>query len=305
MHISELIEDTKRYISSCQNKDYILSCQNKATKNYIPSGYKSIDRLTSGWRTSDLIIIAAQPYIGKTAFALTMARNMAVDNNIPVAIFSVDTSSRHLVRRMIKSETGLSVEKITGREELEKHEWEHLDIKLKQLSHAPIYIDDSITLSIDEFRSKAIRLVSKSGIKVIIIDYLQLMTGPPDLKGMSEQEYSSILKSLKEIAVVLNITIIVVSFLMRITEDEAQSNKKPDIKDLWNARVTVDNVDTLIFIHRPGIYQQERDLIQDANITIEQRDGSIYDVQMKFLTQFLKFEDIENDELRECTSKNT
>ena len=287
MHISELIEDTKHCIGSYQYKDYILSCQNKSTKNYIPSGYKSIDRLTSGWRTSDLIIIAARPNIGKTAFALTMARNMAVDNNIPVAIFSVERSSRHLGRRMIKSETGLSVEKITGREELEKHEWEHLDIKLKQLSQAPIYIDDSITLSIDEFRSKAIRLVSKAGVKLIIIDYLQLMTGPPDLKVMREQEYSSILKSLKEIAVGLNITIIVEALLMR--PSEKQSSIRPDIKDLWNAYVTVHFVDTIIFIHRPGIYQQERDLIQDTNITIEQRDGSIYNVQMKFLTQFLKF----------------
>ena len=153
----------------------------------VPSGYTGIDRVTYGWQASDLIIIAARPAMGKTAFVLTMARNMAVEHKVPVAVFSLEMSSVQLVKRLMVSETGLSAEKIRGGKKLEPYEWEQLNNRINQLSEAPLYIDDTPSLSIYEFRSKARRLVSNAGVKLIIIDYLQLMTGPPELKGMREQ----------------------------------------------------------------------------------------------------------------------
>ena len=196
----------------------------------VPSGYTGIDRVTYGWQASDLIIIAARPAMGKTAFVLTMARNMAVEHKVPVAVFSLEMSSVQLVKRLMVSETGLSAEKIRGGKKLEEYEWAQLDSKLNQLSEAPLYIDDTPSLSIYEFRSKARRLVANAGVKLIIIDYLQLMTGPPELKGMREQEVSSISRSLKAIAKELNIPIIALSQLSRAVETRGGA-KRPQLSD--------------------------------------------------------------------------
>ena len=137
----------------------------------VPSGFDKLDKLTSGWQQSDLIIIAARPGMGKTALTLSMARNIAVTQNIPVAFFSLEMSSVQLITRLISSETGLSSEKLrTGR--LEKHEWEQLNVKVKSLEKAPLYIDDTPSLSIFDLRAKARRLASQNGIKLIIVDYL-------------------------------------------------------------------------------------------------------------------------------------
>ena len=148
----------------------------------VPSGFTGIDKVTLGWQESDLVIIAARPSMGKTAFVLTMARNMAVDHHIPVAFFSLEMSSKQLVKRLLVSETGLSSEKIRGGQRLRDYELVQLHERIKDLAAAPLFIDDTPSISVYELRSKVRRLVRNAGVKLIIVDYLQLMTGPPELR---------------------------------------------------------------------------------------------------------------------------
>ncbi|HMC01932.1 MAG TPA: replicative DNA helicase, partial [Flavobacteriaceae bacterium] len=201
-----------------QAKKKIEEISNKEGLSGVPSGFDKLDKLTSGWQESDLIIIAARPGMGKTALTLSMARNIAVNQNIPVAFFSLEMASVQLITRLISSETGLSSEKLrTGR--LEKHEWEQLNVKVKGLEKAPLYIDDTPSLSIFDLRAKARRLASQHKIKLIVIDYLQLMTAGGGQKGGNrEQEISMISRNLKALAKELNIPVIALSQLSRAVE---------------------------------------------------------------------------------------
>jgi replicative DNA helicase len=214
-----------------QAKKKIEEISNKEGLSGIPSGFTKLDRLTSGWQPSDLIIVAARPGMGKTALTLTMARNIAVDQNIPVAFFSLEMSSVQLITRLISSETGLSSEKLrTGK--LEKHEWEQLNVKVKSLEKAPLFIDDTPSLSIFDLRAKARRLASQYGIKMIVIDYLQLMTAGGSQKGGNrEQEISMISRNLKALAKELNVPVIALSQLSRAVETRGGS-KRPLLSDL-------------------------------------------------------------------------
>lgn len=260
----------------------------------VPSGYTGIDRVTYGWQQSDLIIIAARPAMGKTAFVLTMARNMAVDHKVPVAVFSLEMSSVQLVKRLMVSETGLSSEKIRGGKKLEEHEWVQINDRLNSLSQAPLYIDDTPSLSIYEFRSKARRLVASAGVKLIIIDYLQLMTGPPELKGMREQEVSSISRSLKAIAKELNIPIIALSQLSRAVETRGGA-KRPQLSDLRESGAIEQDADIVMFIHRPDYYGMAEDQSQiglTEIIIAKHRNGSVCDVQMRFRSSEVRFVDV-------------
>lgn len=260
----------------------------------IPSGYTGIDRVTLGWQPSDLIIIAARPSVGKTAFVLTMARNMSVDHKIPVAFFSLEMSSVQLVKRLMVSETGLSAEKIKGGRKLEEHEWVQLNERLNALSQAPLYIDDTPSLSIYEFRSKARRLVSSAGVKLIVIDYLQLMTGPPELKGMREQEVSAISRSLKAIAKELNVPIVALSQLSRAVETRGGA-KRPQLSDLRESGAIEQDADIVMFIHRPEYYGLAEDPAQvglTEIIIAKHRNGQVCDVQMRFRSSEVRFVDI-------------
>ena len=191
-----------------QAKKRIEEIANREGLSGIPSGFSRVDKLTSGWQPSDLIIIAARPGMGKTALTLSMARNIAVEYEIPVAFFSLEMSSVQLITRLISSETGLSSEKLrTGK--LEKHEWEQLNVKVKSLEKAPLYIDDTPALSIFDLRAKARRLASQHDIKLIMVDYLQLMTAGGSQKGGNrEQEISTISRNLKALAKELNVPVI-------------------------------------------------------------------------------------------------
>lgn len=260
----------------------------------VPSGYTGIDRVTYGWQPSDLIIIAARPAMGKTAFVLTMARNMTVEHKVPVAVFSLEMSSVQLVKRLMVSETGLSSEKIRGGKKLEEHEWVQINDRLNALSQAPLYIDDTPSLSIYEFRSKARRLVSSAGVKMIVIDYLQLMTGPPELKGMREQEVSSISRSLKAIAKELNIPIIALSQLSRAVETRGGA-KRPQLSDLRESGAIEQDADIVMFIHRPDYYGMAEDQSQvglTEIIIAKHRNGAVCDVQMRFRNSEVRFVDI-------------
>ena len=259
----------------------------------VPSGYTGIDRVTLGWQPSDLIIIAARPSVGKTAFVLTMARNIAVDHNVPVAFFSLEMSSKQLVKRLVISETGLPAEKIKGGRKLEEYEWSQLNDRLNALSKAPLYIDETPSLSIYEFRSKARRLVSSQQVKLIIIDYLQLMTGPPELKGMREQEVSAISRSLKAIAKELDIPIIALSQLSRAVETRG-GEKRPQLSDLRESGAIEQDADIVMFIHRPEYYGTESETSSpgEAQIIIaKHRNGSTADVPMRFRASEARFVD--------------
>ncbi|HIZ86204.1 MAG TPA: replicative DNA helicase [Candidatus Coprenecus stercoravium] len=259
----------------------------------VPSGYTGIDRVTLGWQASDLVIIAARPAMGKTAFVLTMARNMAVDHKIPVAFFSLEMSSKQLVKRLLVSETGLSSEKIRGGKRLYDYEMIQLHERIKDLASAPLYIDDTPSLSIYELRSKARRLVRTAGVKLIIVDYLQLMTGPPELRGMREQEVSNISRSLKAIAKELDIPVIALSQLSRAVETRG-GNKRPQLSDLRESGAIEQDADIVMFIHRPEYYGMESETAEQglAEIIIaKHRNGSTADVPMRFRASEARFVD--------------
>lgn len=223
----------------------------------VPSGFTKLDRLTSGWQKSELVIIAARPSMGKTAFALSMARNMAIDHGKKVAIFSLEMSAVQLVNRLIVSETEIAGDKIkNGR--LSTQEWSLLESKIKALTEASIFIDDTPAISVFELRAKCRRLKAQNKLDIIIVDYLQLMTGPPD-SGSREQEVSSISRSLKSVAKELEVPVLSLSQLNRSVETRS-GNKKPMLSDLRESGAIEQDADMVIFIHRPekmGIQQDE------------------------------------------------
>ena len=191
--------------------DTLQELQGMTGPSGVPSGFPSIDRVTQGWQKSDLIILAARPSVGKTAFSLNIARNAAVDHNMPVAFFSLEMSADQLGKRLITTESGLTGDKIKGGTKLEDYEWVQLEDTLRRLSKAPLYIDDTPGIPIMEFRTKAKRLVKQKGVRLIVVDYLQLMQGPSELRGMREQEVAAISRTLKATAKELNIPIIALS----------------------------------------------------------------------------------------------
>jgi replicative DNA helicase len=275
----------------------------------VPSGFTSLDRITSGWQSSDLIIVAARPSMGKTAFVLSMARSIAVDFNKGVAFFSLEMEAIHLAKRLMVSETGLSSDKIRNGK-LEDHEWYQLETKIQALSAAPLYIDDTPALSIFEFRSKARRLVQNHSIQLIIIDYLQLMTGPPETKGMREQEVSAISRSLKAIAKELSVPIIALSQLNRAVETRA-GNKRPQLSDLRESGAIEQDADLVAFIHRPEYYgftedEEGNSLVGIAEIILaKHRNGAVGDVKLRFRSEEAKFYDLEDPGISASAQPNS
>jgi len=265
----------------------------------IASGFGEIDRLTSGWQPSDLIIVAARPGMGKTAFTLSMARNISVENNIPVAFFSLEMSAIQLITRLISSETGLNSEKLrTGK--LEKFEWELLNVKVTNLENAPLYIDDTPSLSIFELRAKARRLSSQFGIKLIVVDYLQLMTlGSSQKSGNREQEISTISRNLKALAKELDIPIIALSQLSRAVELRG-GTKRPILSDLRESGAIEQDADIVSFLYRPEYYKidewddEERSpaLGQAEFIVSKHRNGGLSSIKLKFINSLGKFENL-------------
>ncbi len=263
----------------------------------VPSGFTVIDRITSGWQRTDLIIIAARPSMGKTAFVLSMARNMAVNHNKSVALFSLEMSSIQLVTRLISAETELGSQKLkSGR--LEDWEWEHLNRKISSLDKAPIFIDDTPALSIFEFRAKCRRLKMQHQIDIIIVDYLQLMTAGSDSRGSREQEVSTISRSLKAIAKELDVPILALSQLNRSVE--SREGKRPQLSDLRESGAIEQDADIVLFIHRPeyfGITEDDsgNSLLGVAEIIIaKHRNGATDDVHLAFKKELAKFSDMEH-----------
>ena len=284
-----------------QAKKKIEEISNKDGLSGIPSGFPELDKLTSGWQPSDLVIIAARPGMGKTALTLSMARNMSVSKNIPIAFFSLEMSSIQLITRLISSETGLTSEKLrTGN--LEKFEWEQLNVKVSALENAPLYIDDTPSLSIFDLRAKARRLSSQYGIKLIVIDYLQLMTASVSNKnGNREQEISTISRNLKALAKELDIPVIALSQLSRAVETRGGS-KRPILSDLRESGAIEQDADIVSFIYRPEYYKidewddEERtpSAGQAEFIVAKHRNGGLDNIRLKFVTTLGRFENIED-----------
>ncbi|MGJ8737198.1 replicative DNA helicase [Zobellia laminariae] len=284
-----------------QAKKKIEEISNKEGMSGIATGFDKLDKLTSGWQPSDLIIVAARPGMGKTALTLSMARNIAVDGGQGVAFFSCEMSSVQLITRLISSETGLSSEKLrTGK--LEKHEWEQLNVKVKALEKAPLFIDDTPSLSIFDLRAKARRLASQHNIKIIIIDYLQLMTAGGTSKGGNrEQEISTISRNLKALAKELNIPVIALSQLSRAVETRGGS-KRPLLSDLRESGAIEQDADIVSFIFRPEYYKidewddEERSPTQGQAefIVAKHRNGGLENIRLKFIGNLGKFDNLDD-----------
>lgn len=262
----------------------------------ISSGFHKLDKMTSGWQNSDLVILAARPAMGKTAFALSMAKNIAVDQQIPVALFSLEMSNVQLVNRLIVNTCEIKGEKIKSGQ-LEPYEWAQLDKKIKDLYGKPLYIDDTPSLSVFELRTKARRLVREHGVKLIMIDYLQLMNASGMSFGSRQEEVSTVSRSLKGLAKELNIPILALSQLNRGVENrEGIEGKRPQLSDLRESGAIEQDADMVVFIHRPEYYHifkddQGNDLHGKAEIIIaKHRNGSVGDVLLTFKGQYARFE---------------
>lgn len=265
----------------------------------LQTGFDALDKMTSGWQNSDLVIIAARPAMGKTAFVLSMAKNMAVSYKYPIALFSLEMSNVQLVNRLIVNTCEIPGEKIKNGQ-LAPHEWEQLDFKIKELYDAPIFIDDTPSLSVFELRTKARRLVREHGVKMLIIDYLQLMNASGMNYGSREQEVSMISRSLKGLAKELNIPIIALSQLNRGVEGRAGAEgKRPQLSDLRESGAIEQDADMVCFIHRPEYYKILEDekgnsLIGLAEIIIaKHRNGATGDVLLRFKNEFARFQNVD------------
>ncbi|MCF0159555.1 MAG: replicative DNA helicase, partial [Bacteroidaceae bacterium] len=269
----------------------------------LSSGFHSLDAITTGWQPSDLVIIAARPAMGKTAFVLSMAKNMAIDMRIPTAVFSLEMSNLQLMNRLLSNVCEIESHKIkTG--QLEAHEWAQFDNRVTRMFEAPLFLDDTPSLSIFELRTKARRLVREHDVKVIIIDYLQLMNASGMSYGSRQEEVSTISRNLKGLAKELNIPIIALSQLNRGVEArEGFEGKKPQLSDLRESGAIEQDADMVCFIHRPEYYKMfqddnGRDMRGMAQIIIaKHRNGAVGEVLLRFKGEFTRFMNLEDEQI--------
>ncbi|MCB0521225.1 MAG: replicative DNA helicase [Lewinellaceae bacterium] len=291
--MGELASKTLKILEELKNK--------KDGLTGVPTGFTNLDRLTSGWQPSDLIIVAARPGMGKTSFTLSLARNAAIDFQKPVALFSLEMASTQLVQRLISMESEISATKLRSGK-LEEYEWQQLHTTIERMSEVPIFIDDTPGINIFELRAKCRRLKMQHDIQMIIIDYLQLMSGGMEGNrngGNREQEISSISRALKGLAKELNVPIIALSQLSRAVEVRGGS-KRPQLSDLRESGAIEQDADIVTFIYRPEYYQILEDetgqsLKGIAEIIIaKHRNGALDTVKLRFTDQFAKFSDLED-----------
>ena len=273
------------------------AASNKGGLTGIPTGYTGMDEITSGWQASDLVIIAGRPAMGKTSFALSIAKNVAVDYGVPIGFFSLEMNNVQLVNRLISNVCEVSGRKILNGQ-LDPSDWERLDKRIGRLTDAPIYVDDTPGLSVFELRPKARRLVREKGVKIIMIDYLQLMNANGMKFGSRQEEVSTISRSLKGLAKELDIPVLALSQLSRNVENrEGLEGKRPQLSDLRESGAIEQDADMVLFVHRPEyyhIYQDEKgnDLHGMAQIIIaKHRKGSTGDVLLNFRGEFTRFQD--------------
>ena len=293
-HINPVVKDA---VSILQK-----AAANKGGLTGLSTGYTKLDDYTSGWQPSDLVIIAGRPAMGKTSFALSLAKNIAVDLQEPIAFFSLEMSNVQLVNRLISNVCEISGKKILNGQ-LDDEEWSRLDKSISALQNAPIYIDDTPGMSIFELRTKARRLVREKGVKIIMIDYLQLMNASGARFGSRQEEVSTISRSLKGLAKELNIPVLALSQLNRTVDSrDGLEGKRAQLSDLRESGAIEQDADMVLFVHRPEYYrlfQDEKgnDLRGKAQIIIaKHRKGSTGDVLLNFKGEYTRYDHI--DEMR-------
>jgi len=271
----------------------------------VQSGFTALDRVTSGWQKSDLIILAARPGMGKTAFVLSLARNSSVDFSKPVAVFSLEMSNLQLTNRLLSAETEIPSEKLRSGK-LADYEWAQLTSKIDKLSNAPLFIDDTPAINIFELRSKCRRLKAQHDIQMIIIDYLQLMCGgqSDNRGGNREQEISSISRSLKGLAKELEVPVIALSQLNRSVETRG-GDKRPQLSDLRESGAIEQDADMVVFLYRPEYYKNDTDPANMPTkgltevIIAKHRNGSLETVPLRFIPHLMKFTDMDPRDLQD------
>jgi len=267
--------------------------QRKGVVTGIPTGFTKLDELTSGFQPSELIIIAGRPSMGKTALSLNIARNVAVDSKMPVGIFSLEMSKRQLALRLLCAEARVDAHGVrTGR--LADDEWQKLSMCVGILTEAPLFIDDTPGMSVLELRAKARRLKKEKDVKLIIIDYLQLMEGPRNAESR-QQEISLISRSLKGLAKELDVPVVALSQLSRAVEVRG-GDRRPMLSDLRESGAIEQDADVVLFIYRPEFYGKKIDnqgnsLEGKAEVIIgKQRNGPVGTVHLNFVKRWARFE---------------
>ena len=284
-------------------KTMMKNSENKGDVSGISTGYYRLDHLTSGWQNSDLVIIAGRPAMGKTAFALSMAKNIASDQNIPMAFFSLEMSGEQLSNRLISNVCEIEGRKILSGQ-LDRTEWERFDKRINNLIDAPLFIDDTPGLSIFELKTKAHRMVRERGVRLIMIDYLQLMNANGMRFNSRQEEVAKISQSLKELAKDLNIPIIALSQLNRGVEGrDGAEGKRPLLSDLRESGAIEQDADMVMFVHRPEYYH----IYQGANgedyrgkaeiIIAKHRKGATDIALLNFRGEYTRFENPEDNTL--------
>jgi replicative DNA helicase len=260
-------------------------CQNKEDFSGVPSGFLDLDRKTSGFQNSDLILVAARPAMGKTSFVLNIAANAAL-RKYPVAIFNLEMSRTQLVNRILSLESMVELEKMrTGK--LDGEDWKKIGFALGPLSKAPIYIDDSASINTMEMMSKLRKLKLEKGLGLVIIDYLQLMEGRKK-SDSRQQEISDISRSLKVMAKELNVPIIALSQLSRAAEQ--RQDHRPILSDLRESGAIEQDADIVMFIYRDDYYNEESEKRNIAEIIIaKHRNGSTGSIDLAWIPQYTKF----------------
>lgn len=267
----------------------------------IPSGFKILDKMTSGWQNGELIAIGARPAMGKTAFVLSMLKNITVDFQIPTMIFSLEMNERQIGTRLIANVCNIAGEKIKNGL-LAPYEWAQLDYKIKELKEAPLYIDTTPALKIEDLCKKAAEAVEKKGVKLIVIDYIQLLYNEIKYTDNRYLELNYFTRRLKTLAKELDIPIIITSQLNRDLETrEYIDGKRPQLKDLRDSGTICDDCDLVLFIHRPEYYK----IFQDTNgndlhgmaeiIIAKHRNGAVGDILLRFKAEFARFQNLDDD----------
>lgn len=296
-NVNRSFESLENLASQALKNLEVLSQQDKSITG-VPTGFEDLDRLTSGWQPSDLICIAARPGMGKSAFVLALAKNAAKDYGKGVALFTLEMSNLQMVQRLIGMEAQVSSSKLRNGQ-LDPEEWDQVKTAVETLSEVPIYIDDTPGINIFELRAKCRRLMMQHGIQMIIIDYLQLMTGDNKKSGNREQEISFISRALKGLAKELKVPVIALSQLSRAVETRG-GTKRPQLSDLRESGAIEQDCDIVSFIYRPEYYSILED--EEGNslkgvaeiIVAKHRNGSLKTVKLKFKDEFAQFSDLDN-----------
>ena len=263
----------------------------------ISSGFKSLDDLTGGWQNSELILLAGRPAMGKTSLAVSMISNIACKHGIPAAFFSLESSKEHLTNSFCSVICGISRRKIKERN-INEEEKRKFDDNIISLLEAPLYIDDTPGLSELELRDKAQKLVREYGVKIIIIDYLQLMNAKGVIVSSRQEEISYIVRSLKDLALELNIPIIVTCQLNRSVSRDGIEGKRPQLSDLRESDSLEQDSDMIVFAHRPDYYniymdKNGNDLHDIVNVILaKNRNGITGYINLKVCWDYMKFKEL-------------